>query len=401
MSQPAPRSPGSEGDQPAHAPRCSFDPTDPQLIHRDQEIYAAARSAGPAAWSASHGGHWVVTGHELCRAVAADPDGFSSARGVHVPPSGLYEQGVRIYSLEYDQPDHRRHRQVLRQAVGERPARVPAELIRGHVRRLLGGLKWAAPVDLMNDFANPLPLEVIFDVIGADPEFKPEMKALVDALLFRRRSIPGCTDPAGRVIEIARLMAEQRRREPRDDWISAVAGSGDDDSAAEATSAIVAMITGGHHSTSRALGSLLARTVTEPGLQELLRSDPAAIPAAIDETVRLHTPLPSFSRTATADAQLGDVTVRAGEPVLLVYAAANRDPALYDRPQEFMLSRDHRHSLAFGYGPHRCVGIHLATAELRIALEELLQRTTWLELTEPIAWRGPAEPDQLLIAATL
>lgn len=73
---------------------------------------------------------------------------------------------------------------------------------------------------------------------------------------------------------------------------------------------------------------------------------------------------------------------------------------MYDEPQEFRLGRDHRQSPAFGYGPHRCVGIHLATAELRIALEELLQLTCRLELTKPIRWRGPAEPDELLVAAT-
>ena len=82
--------------------------------------------------------------------------------------------------------------------------------------------------------------------------------------------------------------------------------------------------------------------------------------------------------------------------MLLVYAAANRDPAVYDQPQDFSLGRDHRHSLAFGYGPHRCAGIHLALAELRIAAEELLQLTGRIELAEPIQWRGPAEPGKLL-----
>lgn len=171
-----------------------------------------------------------------------------------------------------------------------------------------------------------------------------------------------------------------------------MAGAGDN----MATSAIVAMITGDHHSTSRALGSLIARVLTEPGLQDLLHADPAQIPAAIDETLRLHTPLQSFSRTATADVQLGNVTVRAGEQVLLVYAAANRDPAVYPEPADFVLGRDRRHSLAFGYGPHRCVGVHLATAELRIALEVLLRLTGRLQPAEPIGWRGPAEPAKLL-----
>jgi cytochrome P450 len=378
-----------------HEPRCRFDSTDPGLLLRDQEIYSTVRRAGPAAWSESHHGHWVVTGHELCRAVAADQDGFSSASGVHVPPTGLYERGVRIYALEYDEPEHRQQRAQLREAVGDRPARVPEAMIRAHVRALLGALDWPGPVDLMAGLANPLPLEVIFELIGGDPEFKPEMKALVDALLFRRGSIPGCDDPAGRVIEIAHLMAERRRGSPAGDWISQVASSG----AAAATSAIVAVITGGHHSTSRALGSLIARVLTEPGLQDDLRADPDRIPAAIDETLRLHTPLPSFSRRATAPAQVGSVTVEAGEDVLLVYAAANRDPAVYPQPEEFSLGRDHRQSLAFGYGPHRCVGIHLARAELRLALAELLAATGRLELAEPVRWHGPAEPDQLLVVA--
>jgi cytochrome P450 len=348
-----------------------------------------------------------VTGHEVCGAVASDQDLYSSAAGVHVPPTGVFERGVRIYALEYDQPEHRRHRQLLREAVGDRPIRVPEQLIRSHAGRLIAQLDWTGtePVELVNGFTNPLPLDVIFDLMGADPEFKPEMKALVDALLFRRGPAPGTSDPAGRVIEIAGLMAERRRQQPAGDWLSHLVGGEESRgplSPDEATSAIVALITGGHHSTSRALASLIARVLTVPGLQQRLREDPSLIPAAIDETLRLHTPLPSFSRRATGRGELaGGITVEAGEDVLLVYAAANRDPAVFDRPDEFDLGRDRRSSMAFGYGPHRCVGIHLATAELRVALEELLAVAGWLELAYPVRWAGPAEPEMLLVRASV
>jgi cytochrome P450 len=384
----------------SHCPAFEFDPTDPELSHRDQELYAAVRAAGPAAWSALHGGHWVVTGHELCRAVAADQRRFSSASGVHVPPTGLFERGVPIFALEHDPPEHRDQRQLLRQAAGESPSRVPETLIRERARKLLEGLDWSGQVDLMNDFANPLPLGVIFAVTGADAEFEPEMKALVDALFFHRQPVPGTEDPAGRIIEIAGLLVGRRRREPKGDWISQLINSeikGIPLTDEQVAAAIVALITGGHHSTSRGLGSLIARMLTVPGLQSALRTDPARIPAAIDETLRLHTPLPSFSRRATTDTRIGGADIRAGEDVLMIYAAANRDPAVFDRPDEFEFGRSRRDSLAFGYGPHRCIGVYLATAELRIALQELFAVTPWLELEAPVRWLGPAEPAQLQV----
>ncbi len=380
-------------------PEFDFDSTSPELNRGDIEIYDAMRQVGPIAWSPRHGGHWVAVGHSICRQVAGDPQ-FSSASGVHVPNTALHERGISIFALEHDEPEHRAQRKVLQQAVGDKPSSVPTDLIRQHARRRIAEFDRSIPVDLMAGFANPLPLDVVFAVTGADDEFKPEMKALVDAGMFRREPVPGVEDPAARIHEIASLIVQRHIAHPVEDWISELATAsinGDPLSEPDMVAAVVSLITGGHHSTSRGLGSLIARILTVPGLQDRLRSDPGDIPIAIDETLRLHTPLPSFSRRATQATPLEGIAVEPGEDVLLVYAAANRDPEVFDEAEQFRMDRPRHDHLAFGYGPHRCVGIHLAKAELRIATEELLLATPLLELAEPIAWRGPAEPEALMV----
>ena len=241
----------------------------------------------------------------------------------------------------------------------------------------------------------------MFAVIGGDPEFKPEMKALTDALLGRTTLESGA-DPAARVHEIARTMVQRRVAAPLDDWISGLADSqvlGEPLSLEQMVEAVVSLITGGHHSTSRGLGSLLARLVTEPGLQEQLRAEPALIPAAVEETLRLHTPLPEFSRCAVTGTEVGGVRVGAGQHVQLRYDVANRDDVVFAEPAEFRLDRRHSQHLAFGFGPHRCVGIHLARAEMRLAVEKLCDRTVNLVLAREVRWRGPAEPEALWVRA--
>ncbi len=352
-------------------------------------------------WSSDHGGHWVTGRHATCRAVAAAAEPFSSAHSVHVPTTGLYRRGIRIFALEADDPGHRAQRNLLRAVVGDRPSRVPEELIRQLAQHLVRALDWSGPIDLMTSLANPLPLDVVFSIMGADPVFKPEMKALVDAVGFGR-PLPSGGDPAQRIHDIAAAMVEQAQHEPGDDWISSLSTAILDDrplTEQEMVAAIDSLITGGHHSTSRGLGSVLVHLLTEPGLLDAAQADSDTLDAAIEETLRLRTPLPSFSRHAMADVTVGGCPVAEGSDVLLVYADANRDPAVFPEPEQFRLDRDRREHLAFGFGPHRCVGIHLARAEIRIAIEELLQVAPDLRLIAEPAWVGPAEPDTILVTS--
>lgn len=374
---------------------CPFDPLDPQLRYRSAEIYAELHGHPDLTWSENHGSFWLSTAVDTCRQVARDWQHFSSAHGVHVPPTSLVDRGIHILSLEYDPPIHTRHRQILDRAVGRQTIKRHEGSVRRVARGLLDQIDWSGTVDLAKQFAAPYPLEVIFEIIGAEDEFKAEVDHLVTALVLYRGEAGG-DDPADRLIEIAQTIAERRRSHPRDDWLTEIvhlAPDGEPLSTEEIYGAILALIGGGHHSTSRAVSSLVARALTEPGLWRALQDGSARIDDVIDETLRMHTPLPSFSRRATQRVEVDGIMVEAGQDVLLHYGAANRDPDVFERPAVFDPARDNLiQHLAFGSGLHRCVGIHLARMEMAIAIEELAAVAPDLTLVAPIEWVGPAEP---------
>ena len=137
------------------------------------------------------------------------------------------------------------------------------------------------------------------------------------------------------------------------------------------------------------IGSMVVHLAEHPELQRRLRSDPSLVPAAVQEYLRLLTPYRGFARTPTRDVELGGRTIRKDEPVALVYASANRDESVFPDPHEFVLDRPNigRH-LAFGAGPHRCAGAPLATLMLEVTLEELLARTSAIELDGEVTMTG-------------
>ena len=373
----------------------NFDPLDQDLRFSDFARYRQIREAGGIAWSDAHGGFWTVVDHDMVRAIAADPARFTSGDGVRIPPNGT----PPTFALEYDRPRHTVHRRILTDAVGPRTVSGLEEQVRNHARRLLDEARERGGdrIDLGADYAFRLSLDVVFDLIGAPHELKGEVEQLAEALFLYRTPMPDGSDPAIRLQQILQEMVTSRTAEPRDDWLSRVVSYRSDPdlclSEAEIQGAILALLVGGHHSTARATACLLANLVSEPGLQDRLRIETHLITAAVEETIRLHTPLRWFARTARDDVDLGQVIVRAGDRVMLLYAGANRDPTHFDQPDAFRLDRpktkDH---LAFGWGIHRCVGMPLAQLELRVAVEELLDRTGRVILDGDIEWTSSTEP---------
>ncbi|HEX4094590.1 MAG TPA: cytochrome P450 [Trebonia sp.] len=355
-------------------------------------------TGSPISWDERHGGFWSVTGYQECRAAAGARDGLASAPHVHIPPSGLARRGLRIYALESDGAEHRQERAVLLDTLGPSASARFEEHIRALADRLLASLDWAAAPDLASGYAFRLPLEVICDIVAVPGDLRPELRDLTNTLGFRAASEDQAAAAAQRVIEIAGATIAGRRAAPPGDWLDTLIAASPDDGSLDAAPvrAVVALITGGHHSTSRGIASLIARILTDPALRALVAQDPGRLPAAAEEVLRLHTPLPSFSRRATEDRSIGDTAIGTGEQLLLDYAAANRDPAVYPEPERFELDRRPQH-LAFGWGPHRCVGMHLARAQMRIAAAGLLAFAPDIELAEPVRWRGPAEPERLLV----
>jgi cytochrome P450 len=143
------------------------------------------------------------------------------------------------------------------------------------------------------------------------------------------------------------------------------------------------LIVAGHNSTTGALGNCILRLAAHPDLQQRLRAEPGLLPPAIEEFIRLEPSVQAMPRWANGDTDLHGRRVRKGEKVMLLWASANRDPDHFDEPDACLLDRTPNDHLTFGRGIHRCIGMDLARLELRVALEELLARTTSIELAEP------------------
>jgi cytochrome P450 len=371
----------------------AFDPLDQSLRFGDYPLYEEIRQAGGISWSAAHGGFWAVADFDLVKAIASDNVRFVSGPGVRIPPNGT----PPTFALEYDRPQHTTHRAILTEAVGPRTAPGLEDGVRRAARALLPAGPDPVPFDLGAGYAFQLSLDVVFDLIGAPDGLKEEVELLAESLFLFRRPMPDGSDPAARLTTIMRDLVADRMVRPRPDWLSKIVGyqtAGDHRlSEREVHGAIVALLVGGHHSTARATGCLLAHIAERDDLQRLLRAEPGRLPDAVEEAIRLWTPLRWFARTATEDMQLGAARIRRGDRVLLLYAGANRDPRRYTDPAEFSLdrprSRDH---LAFGWGIHRCVGMPLAQLEIRVAVEEVFARSSWIELAGGITWTSSTEP---------
>jgi cytochrome P450 len=198
--------------------------------------------------------------------------------------------------------------------------------------------------------------------------------------------------------DVARTMIELRKAEPRDpadDPVSGLLAARDADGELLPEEMVLGtirqFIVVGMVAPCVFIGSMTVHLAQHPEVQRELRDDPSLIPAAVDEYLRLLTPYRGFARTATRDVQLGGRLIGKGEPVAAVYASANRDEAVFDEPDEFVLNRPNigKH-VAFGVGPHRCAGAPLATMMLRVTLEELLGRTSLIEQAgEPVMTGWP------------
>jgi cytochrome P450 len=155
------------------------------------------------------------------------------------------------------------------------------------------------------------------------------------------------------------------------------------------------LLVAGIDTTWSAIGASIWHLAAHPEHQERLRAEPELLPSAVEELLRAYAPV-TMAREAVVDTELAGCPVKAGEPLLLPFPAANRDPALFDRPDEVLLDRSPNRHVSFGVGIHRCLGSHLARMEVTVALEQLLANTSWFELADPgaVRWstgqvRGP------------
>ncbi len=280
--------------------------------------------------------------------------------------------------------------------------------IRRRGAALIDAFGRGGPVDLVAEFAYPLPLQVIFELLGvpiADLALVQRGVEAVTACMLSVVPPDEQVDMVNRVLDYERYCLDlivARRADPRDDIVSLLATGIDRGDVRISGSELVAMIStlilAGHETTARALGNGLEHLLTHRAQWQALIDDSSLIPAAAEEMVRRDGPVLGFVRTAVAPVEVGGVTIPAGDTLMLLYASANRDDGRFEQPTAFDPGRprlaDH---VGFGRGMHYCLGAHLARLEIRIALELLTSRLPGLLLAPDreityhanVALRGP------------
>ena len=365
------------------APVADFDPVADDFVRDPHATWARLRAECPVA----RGGRWdfwALTRYDDVVAASSRPADFTSSLGIVVPKNPV---SGRRAPLHFDPPEHRRYRRPLNAVLADErilvlePAmrELAVELIEPFVAAGGGefvsavsspyaGLVFAEILHLPRDLAAALNAsgerfehaQAYFDVETAERE-NQHLYAECRKIVATRKAVP--LDPGEDIVSA--LLAVRVDGEPLGDEF--VAGS------------LRQLLIAAHVAPTALLASAVDHLARDIELQRRLRADPTLIPAALEELLRLYAPNQGFARTATRDVEIRGRTIRAGEMAALVLPSANRDPAVFDDPERFVLGRQPNPHLAFGHGPHKCAGATAARAELRIALEELLARTASFE----------------------
>ena len=262
-------------------------------------------------------------------------------------------------------------------------------MIRHTARTLLDALPNEEEVDLVSAFTAPFPIMVIAEMLGVDPR---------DRELFKQWSIGIMATAAGEYESLARNyehifdyfggVIEARRTSPRDDLVTALVQAevdghklSDDDILGFCALLLIA----GNETTTNLLGNAATVLAAHPDARAEIVADMSLLPNAIEEVLRFEGPVPTLTRTAAVAVALHGHTIDAGEKVMLLLAAANRDPRVFDDADRFDIHRETRKHIAFGSGIHFCMGANLARLEARVAFEELLARFPKYNVTAPDA----------------
>jgi cytochrome P450 len=368
------------------------------------DVFAVHRREAPVRWheptehTPDGEGFWSVATYAEVKQVLHDPVTYSSETGGDRPYGGTLFEDTSVAGQVLnmmDDPRHARIRRLVSSGLTPRTIRRIEDDLRARARRLLDEVEPGEPFDVVAQVATELPMQVICQLLGMPEE---ERHWIFEAIApgFDHRADEGgggySDEDMARVYEYGTALIDQKRREPADDLLSIVATATLDDAERPEMSDLelylffFLLFTAGAETTRNALAGGLLELAGHPDQLALLRDDLGRLPTAVEEIVRWTTPSSSKRRTATATASLGGHAIGPGDKVVVWEASANRDEAVFARPDRFDVTRDPNPHLGFGHGLHYCLGAHLARLEVRVLFEELLPRIGGVELVEPPEW---------------
>ncbi len=348
-------------------------------------------------------GFWVLSRFDDVAAAAADASTFSSVTGGGRDGGGTLIEDLPIgfsgvlLSMT-DDPFHQRFRSLLTPAVSARAIAAMEQDLRERAASIVADAVGRGEVDLLVQVAAELPLQAAAALLGVPQSDRARLIEWADATLdYDDRDLGGTSE---RAAEAAAAMfaygddlIARRRREPGDDLLSAaVQGSVEEDGVRrplrqdELQLLFSLLVAAGTETTRNTIAVGVAQLASSPEDWDAVHRDRSLVPDAVEEMLRWASSTPYNRRTVTRDVEVGGERLGAGDKVTLWWASANRDPDAFDRPDHFDLHRRPNRHLAFGHGAHFCLGVRLARTEIRVLVEELLDRVERLEQTGPIEW---------------
>jgi cytochrome P450 len=355
-------------------------------------------------------GSYVLTRYNDIRPLVSDRtlwrdglrgDGEAIKRRIGDEAWAMAQAGVRSETtsiLDLDDPDHARIRQPLAQALYARVAKFKPEVER-IVGETMDRIDASAPFDLMSTFCVPVPIDVIACILGVDPTRLTEFRAWSEGII--QTFNPFRTEDQTEVMETSSAalndyftrLIEEKRASPGDDLISDMVRlqtGGLAVSDIELRINLSALLIGGNLTTTDLIGNAVRLLLKNPDELAELRADPRIINAVVEEALRYEPPVDVTGRVASHDLEIAGCPVKQRQTLTFFLRAANRDPAVFDDPDRFDVSRPHKPHVSFGGGAHICIGAPLARLEAQVALVRLFERFPNLRFAkpdEPPVWR--------------
>jgi len=382
-----------------------FDPADPAFIADPYPVYRRLREEHPIMWNPATD-QWLLSRHADVNRLLRDRRlgrtylhhsthaemGRPEPPAWHAPFHELNDAGM----LDLEPPDHTRLRRLVLKAFTPRTVEAMRDRIQAVVDGLIDGFDGAGEVDLIAQFAEPLPVTVIAELLGV-PEADRYLLRPWSADICLMYELHPSDESAHRAVRASvefgaylRDLLSERRRRPGDDLISALAAVVDDGDTLTETELIgtcVLLLNAGHEASVNGAGNGWWTLFRHPDQLARLRAEPRLLPTAIEELLRFDTPLSLFERWVLEPIEIEGVPLSRGQEVALLFGSANRDSAAFERPDDLDLARDPNPYLSFGAGIHYCLGAPLAKLELGIAFGTLLRRLPRLEPVEPPRWK--------------
>jgi cytochrome P450 len=360
-----------------------WDPYDTVLDDDPYPVWKRLRDEAPV-YRNDEFDFWALSRFADIEAAHKDPTTFSSAHGTVLERMGPDASHSRMM-IFLDPPEHSILRSLVSRAFTPRRVSGILDQVRKICAELLDPHVGAAGFEYVQDFAAQLPSRVISSLVGVAPEEQEPTRRLVEDMFHIEPGVGMVNDiSATAALELVVYLAElveARRAEPRDDLVSDLVQAEITDgnstrrlTSDECTEFAILLYTAGTETVAKLLGNAAVVLAANPDQRATLAAEPALIPSAIEELLRLEPPSPINGRWTTRDVEVHGTLIPKNSKVLLLTGSAGRDERVFPDPDRFDVHRSTAHHLSFGYGAHFCIGAALARLEGRVALEETLSR---------------------------